>query len=50
MLISKCQLTPICRPTTDEVFSTLAQGELFSTLDLARAYKQMVVAPDSRAC
>ena len=37
-------------PTTDEVFSMLAQGESFSTLDLARAYKQMVVAPDSRAC
>ena len=37
-------------PTTHEVFSTLAQGESFSTLDLARGYKQMVVKPDSWAC
>ena len=36
-------------PTPDEVFSTLAQGESFSTLDLARAYKQMKVAPDSQS-
>ena len=30
-------------PTPDEVFSTLAHGESFSKLDLARAYKQMEV-------
>ena len=36
-------------PTPDEVFSTLARGESFSTLDLARAYKQMEVAPDSQS-
>ena len=30
------------------VFSTLAQGESFSILDLARAYKQMEVAAESQ--
>jgi len=30
-------------PTPEEMFSTLANGELFSKLDLARAYKQMQV-------
>ena len=35
-------------PTPDEVFSTLAGGESFSTLDLARAYKQMEVETDSQ--
>ena len=34
-------------PTPDEVFSTLAWVGSFSTLDLARAYKQMEVVPDS---
>ena len=29
-------------PTPDEVFSTLAHGQSFSKLDLARAYKQIV--------
>jgi len=28
-------------PTADEIYSTLANGESFSKLDLARAYKQM---------
>ena len=35
-------------PTPDEVFSTLAHGESFSKLDLARAYKQMEVEESSR--
>ena len=35
-------------PTPDEVFSTLANGESFTKLDLARAYKQMKVAADSQ--
>ena len=35
-------------PTPDEVFSTLAGGESFSTLDLARAYKQMEVEAESQ--
>ena len=35
-------------PTPDEVFPTLAGGESFSTLDLARAYKQMEVEADSQ--
>ena len=34
-------------PTPDEVFSTLAHGESFSKLDLARAYKQMEVEESS---
>ena len=40
---------PFPLPTPDEVFATLAQGESFSTIDLARAYKQMEVSPDSQA-
>ena len=36
-------------PTSDEVFSTLANGESFSKLYLARAYKQMKVAVDKMA-
>ena len=36
-------------PAPDEVFSTLAQGESFSTSDLARTYKQMEVAQDSQS-
>ena len=35
-------------PTPDEVFSALAQGESFSTIDLARAYKQMEVTAESQ--
>jgi len=35
-------------PTPDEVFSTLANGESFTKLDLARAYKQMKVATESQ--
>ena len=35
-------------PTPDEVFSTLANGESFSKLDLARAYKQMEVEESSQ--
>ena len=35
-------------PTPDEVFSTLANGDSFSKLDLARAYKQMEVAEGSQ--
>ena len=35
-------------PTPDEVFSTLANGESFTKLDLAHAYKQMKVAVDSQ--
>ena len=35
-------------PTPDEVFSTLANGESFTKLDLARAYKQMKVATGSQ--
>ena len=35
-------------PTPDEVFSTLAHGESFSKLDLARAYKHMEVEESSR--
>ena len=34
--------------TPDEVFSALAQGESFSTIDLARAYKQMEVTAESQ--
>ena len=33
-------------PTLDEVFSALAQGESFSTIDLARAYKQIEVTTE----
>ena len=36
-------------PTPDEVFATLAHGESFSKLDLARVYKQMEVEEGSRA-
>ena len=35
-------------PTPDEVFSTLSNGESFTKLDLARAYKQMRVAKGSQ--
>ena len=35
-------------PTPEEMFSTLANGESFSKLDLARAYKQMRVTDSSR--
>ena len=35
-------------PTPDEVFSALAHGESFSTIDLARAYKQMEVTAESQ--
>ena len=35
-------------PTPDEVFSTLANGESFSKLDLARAYKQIEVEESSQ--
>ena len=34
-------------PTPEEMFSTLANGEFFSKLDLARAYKQMRVTDSS---
>ena len=34
--------------TPEEVFSTLANGESFSKLDLAQAYKQMKVIEDSQ--
>ena len=34
-------------PTPDEVFSALAQGESFSTIDLARACKQMEMTAKS---
>ena len=30
-------------PTPEEIFSTLANGETYTKLDLARAYKQMAV-------
>ena len=36
------QIFPL--PTPDEVFSTLANGESFTKLDLVRTYKQMKVA------
>ena len=39
---------PFPLPTTEEVFSTLAQGESFTKLDLARAFKQMEVAEKSQ--
>ena len=35
-------------PTVDEIFSVLANGESFSKIDLARAYKQMRVAKGSQ--
>ena len=35
-------------PTVDEMFSTLAGGESFSKIDLARAYKQMEVLESHR--
>ena len=35
-------------PTADEVFSTLAGGESFTKLDLARAFKQMEVEEKSQ--
>ncbi|KAL5493850.1 hypothetical protein EMCRGX_G015084 [Ephydatia muelleri] len=35
-------------PTPEEIFATLANGESFTKLDLARAYKQMEVASDSQ--
>ena len=35
-------------PTPNEVFSTLANGESFTKLDLSRAYKQMKVATNSQ--
>ena len=35
-------------PTADEVFSTLSQGESFTKLDLARAFKQMEVSDQSQ--
>ena len=35
-------------PTPDEVFSALAHGESFSTIDLARACKQMEVTAESQ--
>ena len=35
-------------PTPDEVFATLSNGESFTKLDLARAYKQMRVAKESQ--
>ena len=36
-------------PTAEEIFSTLAHGEWFSKLDLANAYKQLPLVPDSQA-
>ena len=36
-------------PTPEEIFATLANGESFTKLDLARAYKQMEVASDSQS-
>ena len=35
-------------PTPDEAFSTLANGESFTKLDLSWAYKQMKVATGSQ--
>ena len=35
-------------PTPEEMFSTLANGESYSKLDLARAYKQMKVSECSQ--
>ena len=35
-------------PTPDEFFSVLANGESFSKIDLARAYKQTRVAKGSQ--
>ena len=36
-------------PTAEEIFSTLANGESFSKLDLANAYKQLPLVPESQA-
>ena len=36
-------------PTPDEIFSVIANGESFSKIDLARAYKQMRVAKGSQS-
>ena len=33
-------------PTPEEMFSALANGETFTRLDLARAYRQMKVKPE----
>ena len=35
-------------PTPDKVFTSLANGESFTKLDLSRAYKQMKVVADSQ--
>ena len=35
-------------PTAEDVFSTLSQGESFTKLDLARAFKQMEVLEESQ--
>ena len=35
-------------PTPEEMFSTLANGESYSKLDLARAYKQLRVSGESQ--
>ena len=45
LLIHSCVSEP---PTPDEIFSVLANGESFSKIDLARAYKQMRVAKGSQ--
>lgn len=39
---------PFPLPTAEEVFSTLSQGESFTKLDLARAFKQMEVSEKSQ--
>ena len=36
-------------PTPEEIFSTLANGESYTKLDLARAYKQMKVKQDCQS-
>ena len=36
-------------PTPEEIFSTLANGELFTKLDLARAYKQMEIKEECQS-
>ena len=41
----RCDIYPL--PIPEEVFATLADGTVFTTLDLADAYTQLKIAPES---
>ena len=48
LIVTPCEYTHDKLPNPDKVFSALAHGESFSTIDLARAYKQIKVTAEKQ--